>query len=102
MCGTESPYAWLLGIGAFVSGTTHLLGMEAPGADRLERGFQNCVCWHQYPHGRTSSPKCVLSASVPLEGIPIASCLAGRLSKIRKWIWPRVPNYLLCDGSQSV
>ena len=84
--GTEPPYAWLLGFWAFVSGTNHRLGMEGPGADRLERGFQNCVCWHQYPHGRTSSPECVLPASMPLEGIPIASCLAGRLSKINKWI----------------
>ena len=73
-------------IGAFVIGTNDLLGMEAPGADRLERGFQNCVCWHEYPHGRASSPKCVLPASMLLEGIPIASCPAGRLSKINNWI----------------
>ena len=41
--GTEPPYAWLLGIGAFVSGTNHLLGMEGLGADRLERIPKLCL-----------------------------------------------------------
>ena len=75
VCGTESPYAWLLGIGVFVSGTTHLLSMEAPGADRLGRGFQNSVCWHQYPHGKTSSPKLCCQPLCPQKEFPLLLAL---------------------------
>ena len=43
MGGAESPHAWLLDFGGSGSGTNHLVGVQAHGANRLKGGLQNCV-----------------------------------------------------------
>ena len=56
----------------------------------LIRGFQNASCQHPCPHGRTISPKWLLSVSF-LRWFPGASCLSRSLFKI-SWYFCPVPN----------
>ena len=67
---------------------------KPPGTVRLEGGFQNDACQHKCPCGRARFPKCLLSVCLSPGSIPVASYLSGRLSKISKWVWPRLlSNY---------
>ena len=56
----------------------------------LIRGFQNASFQHPCPHGRTISPKWLLSVSF-LRWFPGASCLSRSLFKI-SWYFCPVPN----------
>ena len=46
-----------------------------------------------------SLPKWLPPMFVSPGGIPVASCFSRRLSKISRWVWPRLlSNYCLCAG----
>ena len=100
-----------------------------PSINKLEGGFQNVTCqsWcpciricccsvtksclilcnpmdcsmpgFPVPCSRMSSPKWLLSASTSPRWVPVASCLSRRLSKISKWVWPRLFSNYFCPGS---
>ena len=74
-----------------------------PGTNRLEGGFQNGACLYWCYHGRTSSPKWLLPSFPPPRGVLLASCLSGRLSKISKWVSPKLlSNCCLWSGTWSM
>ena len=80
------------------------VGMElGPEANKLEGGFHDGTFQYQCYYGRMSSQKWLLPASLSPGGVPVASCLSRRLSKISRWVWLRLlSNYCFCPRSRSV
>ena len=75
----------------------------SPSTNKLREVFLNGAWQHQYPCGKMSSPKLLLTGSVSPYWVPVSSCLSWKLSKIDRCVWPRLlSNYCFYLGSWSL
>ena len=98
-----SPCDWLHGLGDLGVGASPLVGGYALRTNRLEGGQQNGTCQYWCVCSRMSSPKWLPPASLSQRKVSLAFCLSRSLSKISKWVRPKLlSNYYLCTGIHTL
>lgn len=65
--------------------------LMCPDTNKLKAGSHTCR--DRCPCGRTSFPKWPLPVSMSCGWAPVASCLSGKLTNIRRWISPRLLSW---------